>query len=113
MKKSGSGSIKKTLLFNRFFIKLAFLPLVFIFVRFWSTLRILLNFTTTSTTTSNTTSSSSSHSSVSNNTFLMIMQAAFDPAQGFFNACFFVLFSKSDRSRLARFTGVSLKSTTF
>lgn len=75
-------SIKKSY-FSRFYLKLALLPLVFLFVRFWSSLRIVLAF--------------SGAKIASNNGFLLVMQAFFDPSQGFFNSLLFVVGSKTDR----------------
>lgn len=72
--------------FNRFYLKLFLLPIVFIFVRFWSSLRVLLVFFDEKT--------------AANNGFLAVMQAFFDPSQGFFNSILFVFFSRSDRNRL-------------
>ncbi len=72
--------------FNRFYLKLFLLPLVFISIRFWSSLRILLSYY--------------NQAKYANNGFLVVMQAFFDPSQGFFNSILFVFFSKSDRTRL-------------
>lgn len=72
--------------FNRFYLKLFMLPLVFISIRFWSSLRILLAYF--------------NEAKYANNGFLLVMQAFFDPSQGFFNSILFVFFSKSDRNRL-------------
>jgi hypothetical protein len=72
--------------FSRFYVKLFVLPIVFIFIRMWSSLRVILL--------------AAGAEDASRNEFLQIMQAFLDPSQGFFNAVLFVLFSPEDRSRL-------------
>lgn len=82
---ASSNATTKAGLFNAFYLKVAALPLVFIFVRFWSSLRVWLVFT---------------KNPGASNEFLIIMQAFFDPSQGFFNALLFVIFSKNIRDSL-------------
>eukprot|EP01033_Poteriospumella_lacustris_P000112 gene111-73_t len=72
--------------FSRFYLKLFVLPIVFIFIRLWSSLRVILL--------------AAGAEEASRNDFLLVMQAFFDPSQGFFNAVLFVFFSPEDRSRL-------------
>lgn len=72
--------------FSRFYVKLFVLPIVFIFIRMWSSLRVILL--------------AAGAQDASKNEFLQVMQAFFDPSQGFFNAVLFVFFSPEDRSRL-------------
>lgn len=94
MSRTGIGGVARTRgftgstgkYFNRFYLKLFMLPLVFISIRFWSSLRILLAYF--------------DEAKYANNGFLLVMQAFFDPSQGFFNSILFVFFSKSDRNRL-------------
>lgn len=81
---SGGGS---RAYFSKFYVKLFALPIVFIFIRLWSSLRVIL--------------AGCGAIAASKNDFLTVMQAFFDPSQGFFNALLFVLFSPEDRQRLS------------
>lgn len=72
--------------FSRFYLKLFVLPIVFILIRLWSSLRVILL--------------AAGAEDASRNDFLLVMQAFFDPSQGFFNAVLFVFFSPEDRTRL-------------
>jgi hypothetical protein len=74
-----------TIYFTKFYLKLALLPLVFIFVRFWGSLHILLVY---------------AKSPAAENSVIIGLQTFFDPSQGFFNAILFVLFSRSDRQEV-------------
>ena len=93
--------------------KLIFIPLVFILLRFWGTLRFFISF------------APSCHSPCEENVivrepcksllydpFLMVMQAICDPGQGWGNALIFVVFHKTILKRLcpcAFFLGRKLK----
>ncbi len=81
---SGSSKKKKEISFNRFYLKLAALPLVFFFIRLWGSLRMILHLT---------------DKTAARDGFLAFMQAFFDPSQGFFNAILFVFSSTEDRGR--------------
>lgn len=82
-------------LFNRFYAKLSLLPVVFILTRFWSSLRVILKVL--------------GQDAAADNSFLVIMQAVCDPAQGFINALLFVCFSAADRRRLLNHLAYSVK----
>lgn len=82
-----SDYTKKTQYFNSFYLKLALLPIVFIFIRFWSSIRVILLF--------------AGDDKTANSPFLVVMQALFDPSQGFFNAILFVFFSSKDRQGIS------------
>ena len=71
--------------FNQFYFKLALAPLIFIFSRFWSSLRIILV---------------ALNHPAANSEFLAIMTSFCDPSQGFFNSLLFVWFSSVDRTNL-------------
>jgi hypothetical protein len=76
-----------TVYFTKFYLKLFLLPIVFIFVRFWGSLHVILVY---------------AKSPAAKNPVITGFQTFFDPSQGFFNACLFVLFSKNDRQELFR-----------
>ncbi len=82
---TGSGQGTKGF-FTQFYVKLSALPLVFLFIRVWGTARIILQ------------ASGFRDSGVDQ--FLAVMQAFFDPSQGFFNALLFVFLSAEDRANL-------------
>lgn len=71
--------------FTKFYMKLALLPIVFIFIRLWSSLKVILI---------------AVDSPDAGNEVLDYFLTFFDPSQGFFNAVLFVLFSKNDRIEL-------------
>jgi hypothetical protein len=75
-----SVSHRKPVRFNKFYLKMAVLPIVFFFIRFWGSCRILINAVSTP-----------SHQT---NEAFGILQAFFDPSQGFFNALIFILGSE-------------------
>ena len=72
--------------FTKFYYKLAILPILLLFIRLWGSLRIILEI--------------SGRDDLANSGFLKLMQAFFDPSQGFFNAILFVFTSAEDRQRL-------------
>lgn len=72
--------------FNKFYFKLAAVPLVLISIRLWSSIRIILQF-------------AHPHKSTADN-FFAGMQAFFDPSQGIFNAILFVFASEEDRNNI-------------
>jgi hypothetical protein len=69
--------------FNKFYYKLAAVPLVLISIRIWSSLRVILQYARPHKNNADA--------------FFEVMQAAFDPSQGVFNAILFVLASPEDR----------------
>lgn len=71
--------------FSQFYYKLALTPLIFIFSRFWSSLRVILLYV---------------DSPLANDPILRTMMSFCDPSQGFFNSLIFVLFSKHDRQNV-------------
>jgi hypothetical protein len=77
-------------LFGRFYLKMAAVPIVFFCIRFWGSLRVILNYADSSTAT---------------NEWLRILVDIFDPSQGFFNAVLFVMLSRDgQRSVLLAFS---------
>jgi hypothetical protein len=72
--------------FSKFYLKLAAVPLMLIFIRFWSSLRIVLQY-------------ARPHADNADS-FFEVMQAFFDPSQGIFNALIFVFASTEDRQNL-------------
>ena len=62
-------------LFGKFYLKMAAVPVVFLFIRFWGSLRVVMK---------------SLRAPASNASWLHFMVDAFDPSQGFFNAVLFV-----------------------
>ena len=77
-------------MFTKFYLKLAAVPVVFFMLRFWGSLRVLLQYA----------HPASLNNSSSLDSFLLVMQACFDPSQGFFNALLFVFASTEDRQNL-------------
>jgi hypothetical protein len=76
-------STTKPRLFGRFYLKMAAVPVVFFCIRFWNSLRVVLNY---------------AGAAAASQQWLRIMVDIFDPSQGFFNAVLFVVFS-SDGQR--------------
>ena len=72
--------------FNKFYIKLAAVPIILICIRLWSSIRIILQF-------------ARPHKNNADS-FFEVMQAFFDPSQGIFNALIFVFASTEDRMNL-------------
>jgi hypothetical protein len=72
--------------FSKFYVKLAAVPLMLIFIRFWSSLRIVLQYARPHANNADA--------------FFEVMQAFFDPSQGIFNAIVFVFASNEDRQTL-------------
>jgi hypothetical protein len=68
--------------FSAFYAKMAAVPALFLFARFWGSLRVILNVAADKTTDGE-----------DSYIWLSLMQDAFDPAQGFFNAIIFVVCS--------------------
>jgi hypothetical protein len=87
-RKASTGSLasSRTNYFTQFYLKLAAVPLVMIGIRFWSSVRIILQY-------------ARPHKDNADS-FFEVMQALFDPSQGIFNALIFVLASKEDRQNL-------------
>ena len=76
----------------------AIVPVVFFIIRVWGTLRIMISFTADSETAA---------AGLPSQAWMRILQAIFDPAQGFANAIIFVLLSKEDRHNIrVQFTSV-------
>jgi hypothetical protein len=87
-RKASTGSLasSRTNYFTQFYLKLAAVPLVMIGIRFWSSVRIILQY-------------ARPHKDNADS-FFEVMQALFDPTQGHLNALIFVLASKEDRQNL-------------
>jgi hypothetical protein len=83
---NNANSDKNKGFFGKFYVKLGALPLVFLFIRFWGSMRIILTY--------------ANYQNKQVNEFFAIMQAFFDPSQGFFNAILFVFLSTEDRQSL-------------
>jgi hypothetical protein len=88
----GEGSVRRSKvlfkakgLYSQFYSKLALVPIVFIVIRLWGSLRVVLH---------------AVDSPASRNGTLQLLQAFFDPSQGLFNCVLFVLASRSDRERM-------------
>jgi hypothetical protein len=79
---SGENSINNNGRFGKFYLRMAAVPLILIFIRFWSSVRIILNLVNGDTDLDNG---------------LAYMQAFFDPSQGFFNALIFVFTYKEEQ----------------
>jgi hypothetical protein len=81
-----SSSNNKTIFsrkFTAFYAKMAAVPALFLFARFWGSLRVILNSAYNHT----------DHDDDNSFLWLSYLQDAFDPAQGFFNAIVFVVCS--------------------
>lgn len=76
-----ASTVKFESKFSKFYWKMAMVPLVFFVIRFWGSLQMVLNYFQVS----------SSHQWIS------ILECAFDPSQGFFNAVLFVFTSADGR----------------
>lgn len=70
---------KSIVRFDKFYMKMGALPLIFFFIRFWGSVRVIMNYY---------------GAPDSINTVFSVMQGIFDPSQGFFNALIFVFASK-------------------
>jgi len=81
---------KTSSLYSQFYGKLMVVPIVFIFIRLWSSLRVVVMF-------------ANGGQSSSFNDVLLYLQAFFDPSQGIFNAFLFVLWSQQDREKFASY----------
>lgn len=93
----GSSNNNSNKTFNKFYIKLAAVPLVLISIRLWSSIRIILQF---------------AHPHKSNaDDFFACMQAFFDPSQGIFNAVLFVFASEEDRNNMFEVTDYLFQRT--
>eukprot|EP00602_Paraphysomonas_sp_CaronLab_P013087 CAMPEP_0185040572 /NCGR_PEP_ID=MMETSP1103-20130426/38791_1 /TAXON_ID=36769 /ORGANISM="Paraphysomonas bandaiensis, Strain Caron Lab Isolate" /LENGTH=327 /DNA_ID=CAMNT_0027579933 /DNA_START=91 /DNA_END=1074 /DNA_ORIENTATION=- len=86
-----SGVVRgKAMRFRKFYLKMMAVPIVFMFVRVWGSVRTIIEFVC----------AAESAASAASDSWLHIMQAFFDPSQGFFNALLFVLTSEEDTDNL-------------